>query len=224
MIPKLETSPEERPSSFRKAAVLGQVFLLPNKDSAASEERLPRWWADQQATFGATDMIFLKSSLLTLCSQCCLVTCSIRSNMKHDSRIHCLKETWAGELVKGEKEMCCSRVRECWTLSQWQCKSGAKGNRAKPELLQVSNSMYSFQILSATILEFCQALTRNVVHGTEQGRRRSTLGSTNKYTRIQQTIFICQSSLKLTGPTTACFSGSLCSFAKFELCTFYKLS
>ena len=26
--------------------------------------------------------------------------------MKHDSRIHCLKETWAGELVKGEKEMC----------------------------------------------------------------------------------------------------------------------
>jgi len=60
MIPKLETSPEERPSSFRKAAVLGQVFLLPNKDSAASEERLPRWWADQQATFGATDVIFFK--------------------------------------------------------------------------------------------------------------------------------------------------------------------
>ena len=60
MIPKLETSPEERPSSFRKAAVLGQVFLLPNKDSAASEERLPRWWADQQATFGATDVFFFK--------------------------------------------------------------------------------------------------------------------------------------------------------------------
>lgn len=56
MIPKLETSPE-RPSSLRRAAALGQVFLLSNKDSAASEERLPRWWADQQATFGATDLI-----------------------------------------------------------------------------------------------------------------------------------------------------------------------